>query len=67
MLKLYVWLKDMASRAREEAGQDMVDYALLTGIMAIIILAVLFGVLNGALQGWVNGVADAIADKPPVV
>ena len=66
MLKFYVMLKDRIAQVREEGGQDMVEYALITGIMAII-LAVLFVALNGALQGWVEGVADAIEDKTPVV
>ena len=41
MLKLYVWMTDIV---RSERAQDMVEYALLTGLLAVVAGAALPGI-----------------------
>ena len=65
MLKLYVWMKGLTDRIREERGQDMVEYALITAIMAVIIVGVLFIALQGALNNWVDNIAALIENPGP--
>ena len=44
-----------------EEGQDLVEYALITVVIAIpIITGLIVAGLTGAFQAWVDGVAAAI-------
>ena len=46
---------------RDERGQDLLEYALLGGLIAAAIIAVAtLGVMTGAITGMANGIADCI-------
>ncbi len=57
MLKLYVWLKDLL---RNERGQDMVEYALITVVISVAIVLVAIGILSPAFQTWAGDLRDCI-------
>jgi len=53
------WLS--AHMPRGERGQDLIEYAMLCGLIAAAIVAVLtLGVLSGALEDMANGISDCI-------
>ena len=60
MLKLYVWLKDLL---RNERGQDMVEYALITVLISVAIVLATLLILPGAFSTWAGGVRDCISDS----
>ena len=60
MLKLYVWLKDLL---RNERGQDMVEYALITVLISVAIVLATLLILPGAFTTWANGVSSCISDS----
>ncbi len=54
-------ISSMLARVRGERGQDLIEYALLSGLIAGAIIAVLaLGVMTGAITGMANGIADCI-------
>ncbi len=57
MLKLYIWLNGLL---RNERGQDMVEYALITAVISIAIIVLLIGFLTPAFTPWAEGVRDCI-------
>ena len=57
MLKLYVWLQDLL---RNERGQDMVEYALITVLISVAIVIAVLAVLPGAFTTWANDVKSCI-------
>jgi len=57
MLKLYVWLTDLL---RNERGQDMVEYALITAVISIAIVVAVIAILGPAFTVWAEGVRDCI-------
>ncbi len=62
MLKLYVWLKDLL---RNERGQDMVEYALITVLISVaVVLATIF-VLGDACTSWAESIEGCITDPLP--
>jgi Flp pilus assembly pilin Flp len=60
MLKLYVWLKDLL---RNERGQDMVEYALITVLISVAIVLAVLLILPGAFTTWAEGLEACIADS----
>ncbi|MEE8385359.1 MAG: hypothetical protein V3S01_05550 [Dehalococcoidia bacterium] len=60
MLKLYVWLKDLL---RNERGQDMVEYALITVVISVVIVLAVMAILGDAFTNWATDLA-AIIDPP---
>ncbi len=57
MLQCYAWIQ---AHLRREHGQDLIEYALLSGmIAAALALAVLF-VLTGALESMFDGIGNCI-------
>jgi len=60
MLKLYTWIVDLI---RSERGQDLVEYALITVLVSIaIIAAVLVADLPSAFGGMATDIADCVGD-----
>ncbi len=59
MLKLYVWLKDLL---RNERGQDMVEYALITVVISVAIVLAVMLLLAPAFDIWATGLATCITD-----
>ena len=54
LVRLLTWF-------HQEEGQDLVEYALITAVIAIpIIIGLVLVGLPGAFQAWVVGVAAAI-------
>ena len=54
LVRLLTWF-------HQEEGQDLVEYALITAVIAIpIIIGLVLVGLPGAFQAWVDGVAAAI-------
>ena len=52
---------------KDDAGQDLIEYALLTGIIAIagiLLFPTIQSKMADAYQGW-NDNAQAISDAPP--
>ena len=57
MLKLYVWLQDLL---RNERGQDMVEYALITAVISIAIIVAVIAILGPAFETWAKAVEVCI-------
>ncbi len=54
MLALYLWIKSWLQR---EKGQDLIEYALLLGLIALVCIAAIT-LAGGAISGvWANIVA----------
>ncbi len=59
MLKLYVWLTNLL---RSERGQDMVEYALITAVISIVVVLATIAILGPAFFDWATKVADCITN-----
>jgi Flp pilus assembly pilin Flp len=56
---LIMWIK--VHLPRSERGQDLIEYALLGGLIAAAIVAVITAeLMTGALENMVSGIADCI-------
>ena len=61
MTKLYTWLKGLV---RNERGQDMVEYALITVLISVaVVLAAIF-ILEPAFTTWATNLASCITAAP---
>ncbi len=58
-LKLYIWLKDLL---RNERGQDMVEYALITVLVSVAIILAVFAILPGAFNTWATAVGSCVSN-----
>jgi|1185.fasta_scaffold331664_2 Flp pilus assembly pilin Flp len=56
MLDLYTWVM---TRARREDGQTMAEYAVILGVITLVVVAGL-GVLSGAIDTAVRAIADIV-------
>lgn len=53
-------MKNLVVRfVREEAGQDLIEYAMLGGLIAAAIIAVLL-LFTGALQNMIQGIGNCV-------
>ena len=59
MLKLYIWMTDLL---RRERGQDMVEYALITAVISIVVVLATIFLLGPAFNTWATKVADCITN-----
>ena len=57
MSKLYNWLKDLL---RSERGQDMVEYALITVVISVVIVLAAIALLSPAFTTWATDLASCI-------
>ena len=57
MLKIYVWLTDLL---KSERGQDMVEYALITAVISIVIVLATITVIGPAFTIWAGSVKTCI-------
>jgi Flp pilus assembly pilin Flp len=61
VLRIYVWTTDLLRSLKDERGQDLTEYAVITGSIAIGALAaamlagLAFGGWFGRLDAWVDG------------
>jgi Flp pilus assembly pilin Flp len=53
-------VRGLGARIAGERGQDLIEYALLSGILAAAIALVGAGVLTGALEDMAEGIARCI-------
>ncbi len=61
LTRVMLAVSDLKVRLTEERGQDLLEYALLGGLIAAAIIAVAFlGVMTGAVEGMAQGIADCI-------
>ena len=56
-------IRGLSSRFAGERGQDLIEYALLSGVIAAAIVAIGAGVLTGALNSMASGIANCIDFK----
>ena len=65
MLKLYVWLTDLL---RSERGQDMVEYALITVVISVVIVTAVVALLAPGFRAWANDLCEEISGSTcPIV
>ena len=65
MLKLYTWIKGLL---RSERGQDVIEYALISALISVAIVAVILATgLVGAFGDWAAAVEDAMAGPVPII
>ena len=57
MSKLYTLLKGLI---RSERGQDMVEYALITVVISVVIVLAALAVLEPAFTAWAGDLASCI-------
>ena len=57
MLKLYTWLNGLL---KSERGQDMVEYALITAVISIVIVLATIALIGPAFEEWAGAVATCI-------
>jgi len=51
----------VVSHLRDERGQDLIEYALLGGAIAVAIMVIVTaGILSGALTAMADGIGDCI-------
>ncbi|OGO51718.1 MAG: hypothetical protein A2148_02830 [Chloroflexi bacterium RBG_16_68_14] len=61
LLRAMVAVAELRTRLAEERGQDLLEYALLGGLIAAAITAAaVVGVMTGALEAMAGGIADCI-------
>jgi len=49
--RIVVWALTLRERARSERGQDVMEYAVITGTVAVLIVAAIL-VFSGAASDW---------------
>jgi len=58
---LNVWYLVLKAKLGSESGQDLLEYALLGGLIAMAIIAVAaLGVLSGAIEAMATGIGECI-------
>jgi len=64
--RIVVWALTLPHRVREERGQDIMEYAILTGSIAVaLVLAVVL--FTDDLAGWFTAMGAFFAKLVPVV
>ncbi len=59
MLKVYTWILAHKPQLRRESGQDLIEYAMLGGLIAVALIGA--GLVFGpALTGMATGIGDCI-------
>ena len=58
-LKVLIGMQKLGRHLRSERGQDTLEWAMLSGLVAIAILLVL-GVLTGALNALMTGISNCV-------
>lgn len=60
LISAMMGLKGLTRRLREERGQDLIEYALLGGMIALAIMGVATLVLTGAVEDMAAGIGACI-------
>jgi Flp pilus assembly pilin Flp len=62
--RIVVWALTLKARVSEERGQDLVEYALITGGIGLALIAVTIA-FRGAVATWFGDAATAFATITP--
>ena len=65
--KLVVLVLSLKAKLSSERGQDLIEYAMLSGLIAAAIIAVGVLVFSGALTSMATGISDCIDFKASTV
>ena len=58
MLTVFItWIR---SHIASERGQDLIEYALLSGVIAVAFVSIGVGLYTGAVQSMANGIGDCV-------
>jgi len=63
--RIVVWVMSLKARAREERGQDLVEYAVLTGSIAILVI-VGAGLFGAGVDAWFDKLTTWFGKIGPV-
>ena len=58
--RIVVWALTLRDRARSERGQDVMEYAMLSGLIALAIIAVGVAFFSGALEDMFTGIGNCV-------
>ena len=58
--RIVVWALTLKMRASEERGQDLIEYAMLGGLIALGITAVGLALFSGAIEAMFTGIGNCI-------
>ena len=59
MLKIYTWILAHRPHLNREGGQDLIEYAMLGGLIALALIGVI-AIFGGAIVDMGNNIADCI-------
>jgi Flp pilus assembly pilin Flp len=61
--RIAVWALALKTKLSSERGQDMMEYALITGGIGIALVGALAIISPTLIESWFQGLADAISDS----
>jgi len=62
--RIVVWALSLKTRASEERGQDIMEYAIITGSIAVVLVGSLL-LFTDNLDGWFKAMGDFFATLVP--
>jgi Flp pilus assembly pilin Flp len=62
--RIVVWVMSLKARASEERGQDIMEYAIITGSIAVVLITAI-GFFTGALTEWWTALGDFFGTIEP--
>jgi Flp pilus assembly pilin Flp len=62
--RIVVWALSLKTRASEERGQDIMEYAIITGSIAVVLVGSLL-LFTDNLDGWFEAMGDFFATLVP--
>jgi len=63
--RIVVWALSLKAKLSEERGQDLAEYALLSGMVALVILGVGYLAFQGYVDGWFKAMGEWFSDLSP--
>ena len=60
--KLVVWVLTLKMRASDERGQDLIEYGLLTGGIAVALVASV-ALFSGSMKSWFGDMANWVSNS----
>jgi len=60
LLKAMIGVRGLTHRLRDERGQDLIEYAMLGGMIALAIIGVALVAFQGALTSMATGIGNCI-------
>ena len=62
--RVVVWALTLRERARSERGQDIMEYAIITGSIAVVLIGSLL-LFTNRLDGWFQAMGDFFTEISP--